>query len=351
MNIRTFEHSDIESLPFFFIIGRARSGTTMLRMFFDAHPEVCIPIESPVILHLYQKYGKQKEWTTGNLTGFYNDLLKIKDFEKWEIDRENLKSGLLGFNGRLSFQSLIKYIYLNYQSIFLKTDIKLIGDKNPVYSVNINEIFKIFPEAKYIHLTRDYRDHILSMVKTGLLTPVVLFLAYRWKLSAKSLLRMKRKHPGSFYTIRYEDVVSDPGRYIKEMCSFLCIRYVPQVLEYAQTSESKYREQIEAKLEAHHKKVFEPVSTDRINVWKSEMNDKDVRTADLIVGKYAELSGYTRKYNRFDLLLYLKLLPAIIREHLSYSLKVVTGWIPYKVKMQIRKYLPAIAYAISKAGK
>ncbi|HAH58404.1 MAG TPA: hypothetical protein DCL86_09670, partial [Bacteroidales bacterium] len=31
------------TLPIFFIIGRPRSGTTLLRMLFEAHPQVIIP--------------------------------------------------------------------------------------------------------------------------------------------------------------------------------------------------------------------------------------------------------------------------------------------------------------------
>lgn len=212
MNSHTHQTAvkNIEAIPFFFIIGRARSGTTLLRMFFDAHPDVCIPIESPLILHLYRKYGNRKFWTKELLESFYEDLTKIRDFEKWEVDPEILKKGILEFEGSISFRTLCKFVYLNYHSIFHKDDIKLIGDKNPVYSVNMPEIFRIFPDAKYIHLTRDYRDHILSMVNVKLLTPVVLFLAYRWKLSARQMSSMKKRYPGSFYTIRYEDLVTNP---------------------------------------------------------------------------------------------------------------------------------------------
>ncbi len=37
----------VKSLPFFFIIGRPRSGTTLLRTLFDVHPNVIIPLERP----------------------------------------------------------------------------------------------------------------------------------------------------------------------------------------------------------------------------------------------------------------------------------------------------------------
>ncbi|MEO8322834.1 MAG: sulfotransferase, partial [Actinomycetota bacterium] len=37
----------------FFIVGSARSGTTLLRMMLNAHPEVALPPESRFIVELY----------------------------------------------------------------------------------------------------------------------------------------------------------------------------------------------------------------------------------------------------------------------------------------------------------
>jgi hypothetical protein len=42
-----FDKEKINNTPFFFIIGRSRSGTTLLMTMYDAHPNVIIPFESP----------------------------------------------------------------------------------------------------------------------------------------------------------------------------------------------------------------------------------------------------------------------------------------------------------------
>ena len=72
---------NIESLPLFFIIGRPRSGTTLLKTLFDAHPNVNIPIECPVFMALHNRYGETKYWSKNTLSLFYNDLLKLKRFD------------------------------------------------------------------------------------------------------------------------------------------------------------------------------------------------------------------------------------------------------------------------------
>ncbi|NQU34666.1 MAG: sulfotransferase [Bacteroidetes bacterium] len=48
----------LNKIPFFFVVGRPRSGTTLLRTLFDAHPNVSFPPECQFIINLYPKYGK-----------------------------------------------------------------------------------------------------------------------------------------------------------------------------------------------------------------------------------------------------------------------------------------------------
>lgn len=48
---------NIADTPFIFIVGRPRSGTTLLRTLYDAHPNVNIPPECQFVVNLYGKYG------------------------------------------------------------------------------------------------------------------------------------------------------------------------------------------------------------------------------------------------------------------------------------------------------
>ena len=47
MQQKEIDINKIKELPIFFIVGSPRSGTTMLRTIFDAHPNVSIPLENP----------------------------------------------------------------------------------------------------------------------------------------------------------------------------------------------------------------------------------------------------------------------------------------------------------------
>ena len=74
----------------FFIIGRPRSGTTLLRILFEAHPHVIIPPESPFIISLYKKYGKVTSWDEKLIKEFCDDLFRQRYFDKWLIEKEVL---------------------------------------------------------------------------------------------------------------------------------------------------------------------------------------------------------------------------------------------------------------------
>ncbi len=46
-----YTYNSADKKSFFFILGRARSGTTLLRTMLDDHPNVIITLESPIILN------------------------------------------------------------------------------------------------------------------------------------------------------------------------------------------------------------------------------------------------------------------------------------------------------------
>ncbi len=317
--------------PFFFIIGRARSGTTLLRTLFDAHPNVVIPLESPIIMRLSGKYSKINNWLESDIIDFYNDLVKVKDFNKWNINTDKLKAELLKLVGKSTYKHLIQTVYLFTDSVFEKKEILLIGDKNPVYSISIKALFKLYPEAKYIHLKRDYRAHILSMINAGLYSNDIVTLAFRWKYSSKIISKLKRKYPDSFYTIKYEDLVSNPKLHVEKLCDFLSIPYEPEVVNYHKKMEAIYEAMID-KVEEHHKRVFKPIDNSKVNHWKSELSDKNIRTADATIGKWAEKEGYKRMYPKPGLNMKLKILPALLYQYVFYTYRYFYVRLPKSVR-------------------
>jgi hypothetical protein len=333
-------NQSLSSMPLFFIIGRPRSGTTLLRVLFEAHPNVLIPPESPFIINLYKKYGKVTFWEKPVIKEFCEDLFKQRYFDKWLIEKNVLYASLMEMQGENSFQTMVKKVCLTYSSVFDKNEILFIGDKNPAYSLFIHRVHKLFPDSKIIHITRDYRDNYLSLIKVNFEVPIVPLVIYRWKFAYRRVQHLKMKCPGQVYSLKYEDLATEPEHKFEEICHFLGIEYDPSVMSF-------YRKKTEVEkayagsdnLSQVHQSLFNPISTARMNLWQTEMSRRDIRIADLVAGKTAEKAGYQRKFPSFNLGLYLWILPTLIYAAIMYRLILIGDYLPYRMRNSLNKTL------------
>ncbi|HAH58403.1 MAG TPA: hypothetical protein DCL86_09665, partial [Bacteroidales bacterium] len=126
----------------------------------------------------------------------------------------------------------VKKVCLAYQSVYPKSDVVLIGDKNPAYALYINRVHQIFPEAKIIYITRDYRDNYLSLTRVNFEVPIVPLVVYRWKFALKLALKLKKKNPECLYMLRYEDLAKNPEPQLRAMCNFLNLPFDASVLSF-----------------------------------------------------------------------------------------------------------------------
>jgi hypothetical protein len=327
-------------VPMFFIIGRPRSGTTLLRVLFEAHPHVIIPPESPFIISLYKKYGKIISWDEKMIKDFCDDLYKQRYFDKWLIDKEVLVKKLLEARGENTFQEMVRKVCLSYNSVFHKEDIQLIGDKNPAYSLYAGRIHKLFPEAKIIHITRDYRDNYLSLTKVNFEVPIVPLVVYRWKFAYKRMMKLKRSCPELIYSMKYEDLATDPEKQFMEVCRFLGLTFDPEVLSfYKKKAEVEKAYAGSEEIALVHQSLFNPISTSRMNLWKTEMSPRQIRVADLVAGKTAEKAGYVREYPSFNPGLYLWIMPTLIYAAIMYRLLLLGDHLPYKMRNRLNLML------------
>ncbi len=329
-----------KEIPFFFIIGRPRSGTTLLRLLIEAHPNVVIPPESPVILSLYKKYDQKKVWQKEDMLELLEDLYSQQYFEAWLIQKEELRERLLKLTGNKTFFEIIREVYLAYPSMFPKDDIRLIGDKNPVYALYIRRMHKLYPDAKFIYISRDYRDNYLSLIRVNFEIPLVPLVVFRWKFAYQHFRKLWRKNPDQFYFLRYEDLATNPEEEVKKVYDFLGLDFRQEVFDfYKKKDEMEKAYGHSEELMDIHRSLLNPVNTSRINTWKKKMTDKQIRMADLVAGKTADECGYERKYKSFDFWLYLRILPLLTYGKIMYRLMLLGERLPYKVRNALLEFL------------
>ena len=333
---------NIKDIPFFFVVGRPRSGTTLLRTLFDAHPNVLIPQECQFIINLYPKYGAITRWNQNILLEFYGDLQEQWRFDTWKIDQEELKAALLKFEGEQRYSTICKVVYACYPSLFNKEEIIMFGDKNPGYTIYTERLLKIFPDARCIHITRDYRDNFVSVRNVDFELPVISLVTSKWIYFVKQFNKAKKKYPDSHYTIRFEDLIKEPEIQLEKLCQFTGLKYVPEVFDFHKKKEEVKKLYPEGFINKYHSSLLGKIDPGTAGVWKKQLTEREVRIADAVAGKYADISGYERKYKKAGMGVYLMACPGILYARLLYFATAVVDRFPYKWRMNILSKGPLV---------
>jgi hypothetical protein len=298
------EKQRIERIPIFFILGRPRSGTTLLRTLFDAHPNVKIPIEYPFFFYLYSRFRKAGRIRLEDARSLFEELRTKKVFNQryfdyMKMDEEAFLESLKDYPDGLTPMDFYKLVNYHSGSMFPKENILRVGDKNPIYSIYPKILLKLFPDAKFIFIVRDYRDNFVSMKKFEFEALNTYLLSYRWKYAVRGFRKMVKKHPSLFTIIRYEDLVSSPEESVRMLCDFLGLEFHPEVFEFYEKKEQVPKFFPMELAMKYHKSLTEPINKGKIDLWKTELTQKQIRAMDFTVGKLAEKTGYERQYRSF----------------------------------------------------
>jgi hypothetical protein len=340
-----FSIQDLKSTGIFFITGRPRSGTTLLRTLFDAHQNIVVPFECNFIIDLFPKYGNTKKWSANIKESFLKNLYKQPLFNFWEIDQKTLREEFLNQPPEMSYSDVCKFIYLHFKSLIPKEKIVLIGDKNPIYTIHLKRLSKLFPDAKFIHIVRDYKDQISSMLKVDFEKPFIPSLAFRWKYFNRIACNFKKEYPEKILFVKYEDFVKSPETEAVRMFNFLGIPFQESILNFYKEKDVFEKIYSKEKIEKYHKELFQPITTRRIGMWKQNIKENKIEAIETIIGKTADACGYERKHKTFRF----KFLPIYITGAVSgksfYLLYRMIYCLPVNLK---RKILLALDVSIKK---
>jgi len=277
------------------IVGVPRSGTTLLRMMMDAHPELAIPPETgflPPLLDIQASAGSTRT-AVDLITGFHtwSDFhIAAKDLLA-EVER--------GLDATPA--DVARTFYRLYAARFGK---RRWGDKTPTYGAALDRIESLLPEARFIHIIRDGRDVMLS-VRSLWFRPgeTVEACAEDWsaRLGETRALASRAAH---YLEVRYETLVTAPEPTLREICRFADLRFEPQMLGYHRDAAARLAEH-EARYAADgsllvskaqradsQRFVTEPPRADRIGRWKTELTREELQRFDAVAGEWLERLGY-----------------------------------------------------------
>ena len=266
----------------FFIIGSARSGTTLLRLILNAHPDVAVPPESRFITELWQ--GEEEI----HVEDLLHRLERHRLFQVWGLDVEDVKQEL-GTSPRGRYGDVMEAVYRAWAKSKGKA---MWGDKTPRYIENIPLLALLWPEAKFIHQIRDGRNVVLSYADVPFGPKTLGKGADLWKRRVEQgLLYGRPLGPARYTEIRYEEFVVDTPNMTKRLCDFLGIEFHPDMLDYVEKS----RTDILPRAARYNPNVTKPPTTS-LRSWENQMRDKQIEMFEAIAGDTLDMLEYPRRF-------------------------------------------------------
>jgi hypothetical protein len=264
--------------PPFFIVGSARSGTTLLRLMLNAHPLVAVPPESRFITELW---GGSPEVEVEEFT---KALAGHTRFTAWELPIEAVEAEI-GDRARLPYADAIDAVYRAYAHARGKVRW---GDKTPRYVESIPFLADLFPDARFVHLVRDGRNVALSYADVPFGPKTVAKAAELWSRRVLEGIGAGRAlGPGRYVELRYEDLVEDIEGRTKELTEFLELPFDEGMLDYTERSRSDVLPRA-AKYNPHV--TEKPIA--RTRSWETDMPAGHVAVFEAIAGRVLASLGY-----------------------------------------------------------
>jgi hypothetical protein len=284
-----------------FVVGAARSGTTLLRMMLDAHGELAVPFETQLLPELID--ASEAGASPSELA---EQLVTHRRWPDFGLDGDEMRARFAALEP-FDLGEAMRGFYGAYAESQGKPRW---GDKSPGYSLHIRRIAAILPEAHFIHLIRDGRDVRLSQLRRGTSHPGAAKHARRWKRRVKKGRRQggKVEH---YVEVRYESLVSDPEPELRRICEFVALDFDPAMLSYHERAEERLGE-IDRDLAAgqenaeererplfkaadrldFHRLTREPPRAGRAERWRQEMPPDDLAEFERVAGDLLSELGY-----------------------------------------------------------
>lgn len=258
----------------FFLLGHDRSGTTMLRLMLD-RGAVAIPPESMFLLDV-------------DASRPAGEVLR----EAWSHPRVRLW-GLAGdppappdgLGPSEAFRFAVSAPFVAYAEREGKTRW---ADKTPAYIGHVDRLAAIWPDARFVVLVRDGRDVALSVLNVPFGPNNAWAAARSWARAIRQGREAAARHPGRVLELRYEDVVTDPARWLSTTCDFLGLEYDDEMLAIERTDRSKVVED----QSAWFTNVWSGITTAAVGKWRTELSPRAVEIFETVAGDELRLLGY-----------------------------------------------------------
>jgi hypothetical protein len=291
-------HGTEERPPVPFIVGVGRSGTTMLRLMLDAHPDLAIPPETHFVPDLIEAI--ERGATPEEAVQVMTSVRQWGDLNTDPAELLRRFEALDDFNAGDALRT--------FYAIYLERQEKpRWGEKTPGYVRKMRLIERALPEARFIHVIRDGRDVALSRWKRtlgeGKRAPASQ-VAEGWQRRIRRAQKQGRRLD-HYMELRYEDLVIDTEENLRRVAEFIELPWDPAMMRYYERAADRMAEMArdlpsadgkpvrpgEERMQAHAM-TQKPPDPSAMYRWKEKMDSGDVAAFDAAAGELLTELGY-----------------------------------------------------------
>jgi hypothetical protein len=208
-----------------FIGGLDRSGKTTMRAFLASHPHIAIPaVGSNMETYFYRRYGDLAE--PANLERCLGAMLRYKHVRFLQPDPERIRREFA--QGPATYERLFALFLMHFAE---REGKPRWGAQTGLIERYADQLFAAHPGVRVIHMVRDPRDRYEASLA---LWPGGNGLAggatARWRYSVGLAERNRRRYPEGYLVVRFEDMVREPERTVRNVCDFVEEDFDPAML-------------------------------------------------------------------------------------------------------------------------
>ncbi|MFC1543385.1 sulfotransferase [Candidatus Neomarinimicrobiota bacterium] len=250
--------------PPIFLGGAGRSGTTLLRVILDSHPNIACGPELkviPTLANLWHQFH----------TSFFQTL------QSYHLTRGEINQ---------LFTNVMLTLFEKYRRSQGK---HRIAEKSPNNVFFFQHLHNLFPDSPLVHVIRDGRDVVCSLLTMDWADAVsgkpfdytrdAGKAAEYWSNAVRAGRQMlEEESKRDRYTeIRYEDIVINPEKTLKELFTFLEEPWDPIVLKY-------HEQKRDLAGESSASNVSLPLYDSALGRWQRDLKSKDKDAVKVVAG-------------------------------------------------------------------
>lgn len=257
----------------FFIVGSGRSGNTLLRRLLSNHSALYIPPETYVLGRSIRQCLRYPQLSWADLTGLiYSNFEFHPEYGTFKMDSLSSlyqKVSKVQSSDR-SIAYLLNAFYEQYRNEHGIASQRW-GDKTPLNTFSMHELYAVFPDAKFIHIIRNPYDAIVSYVKAGIYDNYE-DATNRWRNAVEAAFEFGERYPDAYIEVTYDALVKDTTSVVESLCAYLDIAYEADMLAMKEGDEMG-----DVNMHAHHERVMRPIDTSSIGKGVKALEAHEIR--------------------------------------------------------------------------